>query len=178
MQLKRKTENQEIETMFERVAPGEAKRLEARKMELFKNSINKEMLEYLYVRYTVNANAPFSHVEHPDFRTMLQYINPATNSLLPDSHNIIRSQFMDLFTEGRRPISLMLQSAPSSIYITCDAWTTPNHLSAWGIVGHFTSEDGSLHDLLLSLSEQEGSHSGYNQAKFVVKMLTSYNIRN
>lgn len=126
MQLKRKRENQEIETMFERVAPGEAKRLEARKMELLKNSINKETLEYLYVRYTVNANAPFSHVEHPDFRTMLQYINlqyinPATNSLLPDSHNTIRSQFKDLFTEGRRPISLMLQSAPSSIYITCDA---------------------------------------------------------
>lgn len=178
MHLKRKRENQEIETIFERVAPGEAKRLEAKKMELLKDSINKEMLEYLYVRYTVNANASFFQVEHLDFRTMLQYINPVANSLLPNSHNTIPSRVMDLFTEGKRWISLMLQSALSSIHITCDAWTTPNQLGAWGIVGHFTSEDGSLYDLLLSLSEQEGSHSGYNQAQLILKALTLYNIRN
>lgn len=86
---------------------------------------------------------------------------------------------MNLFTEGKRRIFLMLQSALSSIHITCDAWTTPKHLGAWGIIGHFTSENRSLHDLLLSLSEQEGSHSGYNQAQLVVlKTLNLYNIRN
>ena len=71
VQLKGKRENQEIEAVLERAAPGEALRLEARMVELLKDSINKETLEYLYVRYTINANAPFSQVEHPDFRTML-----------------------------------------------------------------------------------------------------------
>ena len=92
--------------------------------------------------------------------------------------NTIRSRVMDLFTEGKWRISLMLQSALSSIHITFDAWITPKHLGAWGIVGHFTSEDGSLHDLLLSLTEHEGSHSGYNQAQLFLKTLTSYSIRN
>lgn len=148
MQLERKRENQEIETVLERAAPGEAKRLEAKLVELLKDFINKETLEYLYVRYSINVNAPFSQGEHPDFRTMLQYINPAAKNLLPNSHNTIRSRVMDLFTGGKRRVSRMLQVALSSIHITCDAWTTPNHLGAWGIVGHFTSEDGSLRELI------------------------------
>ena len=75
-------------------------------------------------------------------------------------------------------MALILQAAPSSIHITCNAWTTPNHIGVWGIVGHFTSEEGVLCDLLLSLSEQQGSHSGFNQAQMVLNTLTVYKIRN
>ncbi len=50
-----------------RSAPGEAKRLQAKRAELFKDSINKETLDYVYICYMVNANAHFSQVEHPDF---------------------------------------------------------------------------------------------------------------
>ena len=117
MQLKRKRKNQEIETVLEQAALGEAQRLGARRVELLKDFISKETLEYLYIRYTINANAPFSQVEHSDFRTMLQYINPAANNLLPNSHNIIRSRVMDLFTEDKRRVSIRLQAALFSIHI-------------------------------------------------------------
>ncbi len=60
VQLKRKRENQKIETILERSSPWETKRLQAKRAELLKDSINKETLEYLYILYTVNANAPFS----------------------------------------------------------------------------------------------------------------------
>ncbi len=67
VQLKGQRKNQEIEAILERSAPGEATRLQAKRAELLKDFINKETLEYLYIRYTVNANAPFSQIEHPDF---------------------------------------------------------------------------------------------------------------
>ena len=70
--LRRKRENEEIEAMFERSSPGQAKRLQAKRDELLKDSINKEILEYLYICYTVNVNAPFFLVEHLDFRVLLQ----------------------------------------------------------------------------------------------------------
>ena len=178
LQLKRKRENQEIDVVMERYAPNEVKRWKAKRAELLKDSINKDTLEYLYVRYTLNANTPFSQVEHPDFRILLEYINPAANTALPNSHNTIRSRVMELYQEGKQRVASILQAALSSIHITCDAWTTPNHIGAWGIVGHFTSEEGVLCDLLLSLSEQQGSHSGFNQAQMVLNTLTVYNIRN
>ncbi len=143
-----------------------------------KDSINKETLEYFYICYTVNANAPFSQVENLDFRVLLQYINPAANNALPYSQNKIQFRVMELYVEGKRRVSFMLQPALSSIHITCDAWTTPNHLVALDVVSHFTSEKVLLRELLLSLSEQEGSHSGQNQARLVLKTLTSYKIRN
>ncbi len=77
--------------MLERSAHGEAKRLQAKRAELLKDSINKETLEYLYIRNTVNANAPFFQVEHLDFRVLFQYINPAANKALPNSRNTIQS---------------------------------------------------------------------------------------
>ena len=60
VQLKKKRENQEIKAILERSAPGEAKRLQAKRAELLKDFINRKTLEYLYIHYTVNANAPFS----------------------------------------------------------------------------------------------------------------------
>ncbi len=66
VQLWRK-KNQEIEKIFERSALEEAKCLEANRAELLKDFINKDILGYFYVFYTVNANALFSQVEHPDF---------------------------------------------------------------------------------------------------------------
>ncbi len=85
---------------------------------------------------------------------------------------------MELYAERKRHVSFILQAALSSIHITCEAWTTPNHLGEWGVVSHFTSEEGLLRELLLSWSEQEGSHSRQNQRRLVLKTLTSYKIRN
>ena len=59
----------------------------------------------------------------------------------------------DLFEEGKQRISVILQASFSSIHITCDAGTLPNHFHVKVIVGHLPSEDESLRELLLSLSE-------------------------
>lgn len=107
-----------------------------------------------------NTDTPFSQVKHPDFRTLLQYVNPASNALLLNSHNTIHSRIKDFFREGQRRVAMILQSALSSIHITCDAWTSSNHLAAWGMVGHFTSEEGKLECLRLSLTEIKGLHNG------------------
>ena len=83
VELKRKTENQKIEKIFEHSLLGEAKRLEARKAVLLKNSVNKKTLKQLYVRYTFDSKAHFSLVKYLDFQLFPQYINPvASNALL------------------------------------------------------------------------------------------------
>ncbi len=85
---------------------------------------------------------------------------------------------MELYAKGKRRVFFMLQTALSSIHITCHPLTTANHLGAWDVVSHFTSEEGLLRELLLLLFEQERSHSGQNPARLVLKTLTSYKIRN
>lgn len=41
------------------------------------NPINKETLEYLYMKWTIVHDIPLSLDEHQDFRTFLEYINTA-----------------------------------------------------------------------------------------------------
>lgn len=123
-QLGRQGENQEVDFVKDRYKA--------------KDPACKDRLEYLYVRYTVNANVPFSQVANPDFRILLEYINLEANEALPNSHNTIRSRVMELNQEGKHRVALILQAGLSSIHITCDAWTTPNDIGVWGIVSHFT----------------------------------------
>lgn len=88
--------------MLKYVASQEAQRLKTREIGLLKDSIDKETLEYLYIKYTMKANIFLSQIEHPNFRILLQYINQAINSLLPNSHNMIGSHVFYLFLEGKQ----------------------------------------------------------------------------
>lgn len=50
------------------MASRETQCLEAKRAELLKDSMNKKTLEYLYICYTIDANAFFLQVEQLDFR--------------------------------------------------------------------------------------------------------------
>ena len=117
------------------------------------SDINKATLEYLYVKWIINQNLPFDLVEDHDFRVFLNYVNEAANSLLPTSHNTIKSRIMQLFWEEKQRIRSLLHTTISDIYITCDLWSLDNSLGLLGIVAHFTSENCPI--ILQSLNDFE-----------------------
>ena len=138
--------------------------------------INPAILNFLYLRWTILHDIPFVQVQSHEFRTFLEYINPAANRLLPNSHSTIRNHAIKLFEEGKRRIRHILQTAVSSIHITCDLWTSPNHLGLIGVTSHFTGEDTKLHTLTLGLREIQGAHSGKNQAIIVNDIIEDFQI--
>lgn len=85
---------------------------------------------------------------------------------------------MSLHAEGKKRVANMLQAAVSSIHLACDAWTSPNHRALFAIVAHFTSEEGHLQNIFLSLQEPIGQHTGENLSYLVLTTLNEYNIRN
>ncbi len=74
---------------------------------------------------------------------------------------------MDLFCKRRQQVTIILQSALSSVYITCDAWKPSNYLASWEMVGYFTSEESKLVCLLLFLTKIKEPHTRENQANMV-----------
>ena len=114
---------------------------------------DKQTLEYLYVEYVVTCDIPFLQVQHTSFRRLLEYINPIANDQLPDSHSTIQARVMSLHAEGKKRVTIILQAIISSIHLTYDAWTLPNHRALFAIVAHFISEEGRLQKMLLSLQE-------------------------
>lgn len=62
------------------------------------------------------------------------------------------------------------------ISLTCDAWTSPNCISIFGITAHWISKDWKLNELLLSAEKLDGSHSGDNMAKHLYDIIQDYEI--
>ena len=151
---------------------------EQRRKDLMGIGLNKTTLEYLYLQWAINYDIPFNQIRDARFRTFLEYINPATNRMLPNSDSTIKSHAEDLFNEGKKRLRHILATALSDIHLTYDIWTSPNHLRLLAIIRHFTSEKGELHTITLALKELEGEHSGENQATIILDMLNDYKIRN
>ena len=151
---------------------------EERRKELMGIGLDKETLEYLYLQWTVDCDIAFKHVRNKNFRAFLEYVNPVANRMLPDSDSTIKSHAEGLFAEGKERLRHILATAISDIHITCDMWTSPNHLGLLVVVAHFTGEDLKLHAVTLGLKELEGDHSGQNQAVYVLIVLEDFGIRN
>ena len=145
-----------------------------RRQNLMGIGLNKATLEFLYINWIVTQDVAFNQVQHTPFRALLEYINPAANQMLPRSHTTITTHARQLFLEGKIRMRHILATAISDIHITCDMWTSPNHLGMLAVVAHFTSDKLVLHTVTLSLREIQGDHSGYNQGTVVLDVLRDF----
>ena len=141
-------------------------------------SLDKQHLLYLYFRWIVLADVPFKQVRNRNFRVFLHYINKSANALLPASDSTIQAKVMILYEEGKRRLRHKLGAAITSIHITCDVWSSSNHLGFLGFVAHFIDDAGVSRTLLLSLKEIQGAHSGANMAAIILHTVRDFEFRN
>ncbi len=85
---------------------------------------------------------------------------------------------MQLFREGKQRVKSFLHAAISEIHMTCDLWLSDNSLGLLGVVTHFTTEQGQLRCLTLSMKQPEGAKSGKNQAALILELLDDFEIWN
>ena len=57
---------------------------------MMSNSLDRNTLEYLYLKWTTSQDIPLDHVRDEGFRTFLEYINPAANRMLPNSESTMK----------------------------------------------------------------------------------------
>ena len=142
------------------------------------NTIDKKTLEFLYLKWITNGNIPFDEVEDKDFRAFLQYCNPVAEERLPRAHSTIKNRLIELFEQGRNNVKTYLRAAISEVHITCDLWTSPNHLPILGINAHFTSESKKLEAITLGIKELHGEHTGENIADVIYNVGSDFDILN
>ena len=54
------------------------------------NGLDRNTLEYLYLKWTTSQDIPLDHVRDEGFRTFLEYISPAANRMLPNSESTMK----------------------------------------------------------------------------------------
>lgn len=176
MAQKRKRQDSSVDAAISRGAEITFQAEERQRQRLMGMGLSKATLEFLYIRWVVNQDIALDQVTHPAFRSVLEHCNPIANQMLPYSSAAIRESAQRLFVEGKQRIRYLLATAISDIHITCNLWTSPNHIGMLAVVAHFTSEKLKLHAVTLSLTEVQRDDSGQNQAAVVLEVVKDYGI--
>ncbi len=138
--------------------------------------IDFEQLKQRLIEWIVVMHISFSQVENEWFRQFLEILSPRLSSWIPKSGNTVRNWIVTEFKRRQKDIKAQLKTSKSSIHLSFDMWTSPNHLSIVGIHGHFMSSQNKVDSLLLGLRRLRGPHSGENIAEAVVSVIRKYEI--
>lgn len=151
-------------------------RIKRRKTTHGSSELDPDILRELYGRYVSDNNLPLDHCSNSSFRVLLQYVNEAANQLLPRGDSTIKVDFDEIYRHKKLAIQESLRTAISSIHLTPDNWTTPNHLAVMGVVAHYVSVDHGLQHIVLGIRELHGTHSGENMAEILWELLKDFDI--
>ena len=138
-------------------------------------SICSRTLEQLYINFQISCNQPFSLIQATSFRSLIRYINPDADDLLPESPSTAKALIMDQFAIEKAVIQQQVLGSQSCIHLSLDSWTSRNHLPILGVIGH-TLVGGQLQEYVLALREIQGRHTGENLAPIVLDILQDYGI--
>ena len=141
---------------------------------VFKDALNKAVIQKLLVQIVVFHRLPLSIVEWPIFHSFVSALNPLALHFIPTSHNTVRSSIISIWNEERVILQNQLRTACSKINISLDVWTSPNTLLFLGIVAHFVQHDQACISKALLGLRTIGSHSGEEQFDTLRTVLSEY----
>ncbi|KAK2922524.1 HAT, C-terminal dimerization domain [Fusarium oxysporum f. sp. vasinfectum] len=136
-----------------------------------------ELFKELLLRWIVDADVPFSAVEHPDFRKLLGLSNEElVDELLPRSGVTIRSWLEAEYRSQKELLRSQLTTSMYKKHLTFDLWTSPQKYALLGVAVHFTDALKRPQTSLLALRRLCGQHSGENIGPTLREVLSEYEI--
>jgi hypothetical protein len=135
----------------------------------------EEYLESLLL-LVCRRKLPFNVVTWPEFQRYSRSLNPSIGSSLISSRKTLVAHIAKAFSFYRGQLRKKLQKANSLIHFSADLWTAPNRTGFVGVHAQWVDEDYSLQNMLIGLPECQSSHSGPQQAGYIMELVRWYNI--
>jgi hypothetical protein len=108
-------------------------------------------------------------------RDLFRIVNGEAERALWQSPRSVATYAMRLFHLMQPQIVQALSNAISKIHISFNGWTTKGGTRGFfGIVAHFATSSGEIHDLPIALPQLTGAHTGEAIAAAIVATLQSY----
>lgn len=130
----------------------------------------------LLVLLVCRRKLPFSIVTWPEFRRFCLALNPSIENRLISSRSTLVAHITKVYCFYRDQLRIKLRNAKSLIHLSADLWTSPNRASFLGVHGQWVDESYKLKIFLIALPECKISHSGPQQASYIIELIRSFNI--
>jgi hypothetical protein len=130
----------------------------------------------LLVRWIVYCQLAITMLENTYFREVIGFLNEGVLTLLPVAQATLRLWIIEAWQGQKEVIKKELKDAVSSIHLSFDLWTSPNHFAIISVYAHFISDKGHRKQRLLAFQRVRGVHTGENQAGTVLAVIKDYEI--
>lgn len=129
-----------------------------------------------FLDWVLRRNLTFRQATHEDTRALFAQTREDITKLLYQSPTSLSDLIVRTYEQRKLDIQQLLIPAKSKIHISCDVWTSTNHLSLLGVVAHFLDKTYTHRTVLLGLPRLYGSHTGETLAICLLSMITKYDI--
>ncbi|KAF7333142.1 Transposase-like protein [Mycena venus] len=136
---------------------------------------DQQHFEDLVAKWVAVCDQPFTAVNAPEFREMLQYAHRKPLDIPHDKSVKIRIQGMA--TDLKDALKQIFKENLSDFVLSLDAWTSSNGYAFLAIVVHYIGNDGKLEECLIDFRELVGQHSGENMAAAVWKTVEDFGLK-
>jgi hypothetical protein len=149
-------------TIYEAKRPAK-KQLTIKKALRSQNPIegNPETVRKKLVDFVIKGDHPFSIVEEPAFRELLETIHalPKDVILQQIGANVLTRELGTRFNDALEQKKRELGALTSKVSFTTDMWTDLNQRGFMGITAHYINVDWILRSIVLDLVEVPGEHT-------------------
>jgi hypothetical protein len=132
---------------------------------------------HAFILWLLDNNLPMAIIARSSTRELFSIISAEAEAALWRSPCSVAMYSMRLFRAIQPQIVQALSQSISKIHISFDGWTTKGGTRGFfGIVAHFATPLGHIHDLPIDLPQLTGAHTGNAIAAAVVITLKTYGI--
>jgi hypothetical protein len=136
-----------------------------------------QRFRYALVLWLLDNNLPMELISRASTRELFKVASTEAERALWRSPRSVATYAMRLFHLMQPQVVSALSSAASKIHVSFDGWTTKGGTRGFfGIVAHFATPSGEIHDLPIALPQLNGAHTGEAIATAVVATLKAYRI--
>ncbi|KAJ5974771.1 hypothetical protein N7481_008478 [Penicillium waksmanii] len=129
------------------------------------------------LRWIVKEKMAFTTIEAPSFHQIFVDLSIPELDIALFSRTTLKRKLEAEFRRQREILKIELASTCRSIALSLDIWTSSNHISIIGIIGHWLTPDFIYKERVLEFKELRGTHSGENIAQAVFGMLQELNLQ-
>ena len=119
--------------------------------EILEACLDTSVITEALITLIVVRNLSFTLVEWPEFHTLCQVLNRASEGKITTSHSGVANKVKEAWDKHKDVVQQSLQAALSHIHISLDIWTSPNRWLLLAICAHFTTYDSKKQKALLAL---------------------------
>jgi hypothetical protein len=141
-----------------------------------RGSFNPQAYREALIGLLTRRRVPLSAVEWEELEQLCLACNPAIKDELITSRTTVVRYIAANHELYREQLSTSMTAAMSPIHISSDLWTSPHRHSMLAVCAQWVDRDYQLQKALLGLPELRDSHSGEQQAVYIMDTLRKYNI--